>query len=151
MQIKQVTVTRVLKTGAFAMTEDGETAYIPLKVVTSIGCREGEEIFARLVDNRRQNARNVRWYAIYASREPIPELDDATCAAVRDALADVSYLTTQEVAAEINKKPRETGVILNAMFQAEQIARAQVFGKPGKVDPAFTLWARDEKSFLEAE
>lgn len=153
-----------LKNDGFAVTcGTGDGVYIPPSVTNASDIIPGETRKATLVENDPDRQDKSKYKAIFimgpaSSKdedeaeydEPSPllkKLNDIE-AGILDALEDAeSYLTTREIAREINEEVVVVRDRLNKLFTAGSVARADIYHHSNR-RAMNVLWATDPEKFL---
>ena len=158
---KEILITNLtLKNDGFAVVpETGEGVYIPPGVTVSANLIAGEKRMAKLIKN--SPGRQTEYMGIYVDPiggnpdeaeydEPSPlmeklaDLEDL----IMDALEDAeSYLTTREVAREVNEQSVTVRDRLNKLFGQGKVARADIFHNSNR-RAMNVLWATDPEKLL---
>ena len=168
INLQEIYVVNIIQTGSgFGQMENGEQVYIPASVVNGARLQVGERVDAVLVPNMSELRDRTPWRAVRVPREgvelpPLPKiltghdpvsgksLDqmcyDALLASSLDS--EVSYMTTREVATELNADMKMVGNALQRLFNAGRISRAEVHHRVGQARPSFILWALQAKDFV---
>jgi hypothetical protein len=172
IDLQEIYVTNIIMSGAgFAqMARSGEQVFIPASVVNGARLQVGERVDAILVPNMNDARDRTPWRAVRVPREgvelpPLPEqltghdpvsgrsLDQMCfdCLKAWSQESEVSYMTTREVAEELNMDMKMVGNALQRLFNAGRISRAEVHHRVGQARPSFILWALTAKDFVGAE
>ena len=169
IDLQEIIVVNIIASGSgFAQVADnGDQVYIPASVVNGAQLQVGERVDAVLVPNMNEMRDRTPWRAVRVPREgvelpPLPEtltghdpisgksLDqmcyDALLASNREA--EIAYMTTREVAAELNADMKMVGNALQRLFNAGRISRAEVHHRVGQARASFILWALQAKDFV---
>jgi hypothetical protein len=159
MEITDIFISRILDTAsAFgARIDTGEQVFVPATVVRASGAKEGGMGRAKLIPNTHPNGSNTPWVAVFvelhddftpaAASEPVrpePTLDDR----VHEAVCDLGYATTSEIAKEVNTDVALTHNALLRLFSKGRMVKADVFARPDQDRASFCMWARDVTQFL---
>lgn len=169
INLQEIFVVNIIASGSgFAqMADSGEAVFIPASVVNGAQLQVGERVDAVLVPNMNELREKTPWRAVRVPRDgvelpPLPKnltghdpvsgrsLDqmcfDALVAASREA--EIAYMTTREVADELNADMKMTGNALQRLFNAGRISRAEVHHRVGQARASFILWALQAKDFV---
>lgn len=160
---KQILITNLtFKNDGFGVVpETGEGVYIPPGVTKAAELVAGEMRYARLIENAPERQTNTKYMGIYVEPlggdadeaeydEPSPllnklnDIEDRVLEALEDA---ESYLTTREVAREVNEEVLVVRDRLNKLFTAGSVARADIFHNSNR-RAMNVLWATDPEKFL---
>lgn len=171
IDMQEIYVLNIIQSGSgFAqVAHSGEQVFIPASVVNGARLQVGERVDAVLVPNMNELKAKTPWRAVRVPRAgvelpPLPEnltghdpisgtsLDQRCYDALEDASSegDISYMTTGEVAAEVNVDKKMVGNALQRLFNAGRISRAEVYHRVGQARPSFILWALQAKNYLGA-
>jgi hypothetical protein len=169
IDLQEIIIVNIIASGSgFAQVADnGDQVYIPASVVNGAQLQVGERVDAVLVPNMNELRDRTPWRAVRVPREgvelpPLPEkltghdpisgksLDqmcyDALLASSREA--EIAYMTTREVADDLNADMKMVGNALQRLFNAGRISRAEVHHRVGQARPSFILWALQAKDFV---
>ena len=169
INLQEIFIVNIIASGSgFAqMAGSGEAVFIPASVVNGAQLQVGERVDAILVPNMNELRERTPWRAVRVPRDgvelpPLPKvltghdpvsgksLDqmcyDALLASSRDA--EIAYMTTREVADELNSDMKMTGNALQRLFNAGRISRAEVHHRVGQARPSFILWALQAKDYV---
>ena len=169
INLQEIFIVNIIASGSgFAqLAESGENVFIPASVVNGAQLQVGERVDAVLVPNMNEMRERTPWRAVRVPRQgvelpPLPKnltghdpvsgrsLDqmcfDALVAASREA--EIAYMTTCEVADELNSDMKMTGNALQRLFNAGRISRAEVHHRVGQARPSFILWALQAKDYV---
>jgi hypothetical protein len=169
IDLQEIIIVNIIASGSgFAQVADnGDQVYIPASVVNGAQLQVGERVDAVLVPNMNELRDRTPWRAVRVPREgvelpPLPEkltghdpisgksLDqmcyDALLASSREA--EIAYMTTREVADDLNADMKMVGNALQRLFNAARISRAEVHHRVGQARPSFILWALQAKDFV---
>ena len=169
INLQEIFIVNIIASGSgFAqLAESGENVFIPASVVNGAQLQVGERVDAVLVPNMNEMRERTPWRAVRVPRQgvelpPLPKnltghdpvsgrsLDqmcfDALVAASREA--EIAYMTTREVADELNSDMKMTGNALQRLFNAGRISRAEVHHRVGQARPSFILWALQAKDYV---
>ena len=169
INLQEIFIVNIIASGSgFAQVAgSGEAVFIPASVVNGAQLQVGERVDAILVPNMNELRERTPWRAVRVPRDgvelpPLPKnltghdpvsgksLDqmcyDALLASSRDA--EIAYMTTREVADELNADMKMTGNALQRLFNAGRISRAEVHHRVGQARPSFILWALQAKDFV---
>jgi hypothetical protein len=161
MQIAEIYISHILDSGCgfAARTDDGEQCFLPASVIKNSGVAEGDIATAKLIPNTHPNAAATPWVAVFASVQPqdkpahaaAPEpvrpeqtLEDR----VHEAVCDMGYATTSEIAKEVNADVALTHNALLRLFSKGRMAKADIFARPDQDRASFCMWAKDVTHFL---
>lgn len=169
INLQEIYVTNIIQTGSgFAqIAATGEQVYIPGSVINGARLQVGERVEAVLVPNMAELRDRTPWRAVRVPRDgvelpPLPKVLtghdpitgkslDQMCfdALTRNASdVEVSYMTTREVATELNADMKMVGNALQRLFNAGRISRAEVHHRVGQARPSFILWALHASDFV---
>jgi hypothetical protein len=155
MPTASVFCVHILNTGsAFgARTDNGEQVFIPPTVARSAKLAVGETVETDLIPNVHHTDQGVLsvktpWFATHVVRTMGTDLDSKAYSIIVDT---PTYLTTAELAAELNVSASEANATLNRLFKAGRISKADVIGKYGQPRPSFCLWAAATSCFIATE
>jgi hypothetical protein len=169
LNLQEIYVLNIIATGSgFAQVAgSGDQVFIPSSVVNGARLQVGERVDAVLVPNMNELRDRTPWRAVRVPREgvelpPLPDrlvghdpvsgrsLDqmcfDALMASSR--AAELAYMTTREVADDLNVDIKMVGNALQRLFNAGRISRAEVHHRVGQARPSFILWALQAKDFV---
>lgn len=169
INLQEIFIVNIIASGSgFAQVADsGDNVFIPASVVNGAQLQVGERVDAVLVPNMNEMRERTPWRAVRVPREgielpPLPKvltghdpvsgrsLDqmcyDALLASSREA--EIAYMTTREVADELNSDMKMTGNALQRLFNAGRISRAEVHHRVGQARPSFILWALQAKDYV---
>jgi hypothetical protein len=169
INLQEIFIVNIIASGSgFAqLAESGENVFIPASVVNGAQLQVGERVDAVLVPNMNEMRERTPWRAVRVPRQgielpPLPKnltghdpvsgrsLDqmcfDALVAASRES--EIAYMTTREVADELNSDMKMTGNALQRLFNAGRISRAEVHHRVGQARPSFILWALQAKDYV---
>jgi len=169
INLQEIFIVNIIASGSgFAQVADsGANVFIPASVVNGAQLQVGERVDAVLVPNMNEMRERTPWRAVRVPRQgvelpPLPKnltghdpvsgrsLDqmcfDALVAASREA--EIAYMTTCEVADELNSDMKMTGNALQRLFNAGRISRAEVHHRVGQARPSFILWALQAKDYV---
>jgi hypothetical protein len=169
IDLQEIYVLNIIASGSgFAqLASSGEQVYIPSSVVNGARLQVGERVDAVLVPNMNEMRDRTPWRAVRVPRDgielpPLPKiltghdpisgksLDqmcfDALLSSSRDA--EIAYMTTREVADELNADVKMVGNALQRLFNAGRISRAEVHHRVGQARASFILWALQAKDFV---
>ena len=158
MEITDIFISRLLDTAsAFgARIDTGEQVFVPATVVRASGAKEGDIGNAKLIPNTHPGSSNTPWVAVFVSindpapvpaPEPVrpePSLDDR----VHEAVCDLGYATTSEIAKEVNTDVALTHNALLRLFSKGRMVKADVYARPDQDRASFCMWAKDVTHFL---
>lgn len=153
-----------LKNDGFAVTcAAGDGVYIPPSVTTAADIVPGETRKATLVENDPDRQDKSKYKAVFIEngnfkRDPDEdEYDEPSLLMekladiekrIMDALEDAeSYLTTREIAREVNEQSVTVRDRLNKLFSSGDVARADIFHHSNR-RAMNVLWATDPEKFL---
>jgi len=158
---KEILITNLtLNNDGFGVVpETGQGVYIPPGVTMAANLIAGEKRMAKLIKNT--PGRQTEYMGIYVEPiggdpdeaeydEPSPLLDKLANLEenIMQALEDAeSYLTTREIAREVNEQTVTVRICLNKLFVKSKVARADVFHNSNR-RAANVLWATDPEKFL---
>jgi hypothetical protein len=158
---KEILITNLtFKNDGFGVVpETGEGVYIPPGVTVAANLIAGEKRMAKLIKNT--PGRRTEYMGIYVEPiegdpdeaeydEPSPLLDKLADLDERimDALEDAeSYLTTREIAREVNEQTVMVRDRLNKLFGQGKVARADIFHHSNR-RAMNVLWATEPEKFL---
>lgn len=151
---------------AFAVTDEGDQVFIPPHVADGHNLARGlMNVPAQVVTNPNEQQRsNTRWVAVLlhpeaaqpaqpakveepqATRSP-EELD-------REVLSLIQHdgvVTTAIIADAIGTDSKTAGNSASRLFNAGQIAKADVYARCGLQRPNFIMWGATASDFLEAD
>ena len=169
INLQEIYVVNIIESGSgFAeIAESGDSVFIPASVVNGAQLQIGEQVNAVLVPNMNELRAKTPWRAVRVPRAgvelpPLPEnltghdpvsgqsLDQRCYDTLEEASSegDISYMTTAEVAAELNVDKKMVGNALQRLFNAGRISRAEVYHRVGQARPSFILWALQSKDYL---
>jgi hypothetical protein len=172
IDLQEIYILNIIASGSgFAqLASSGEQVYIPSSVVNGARLQVGERVDAVLVPNMNEMRDRTPWRAVRVPRDgielsPLPKnltghdpitgrsLDqlcfEALLASSRDA--EIAYMTTRELADELNADMKMVGNALQRLFNAGRISRAEVHHRVGQARPSFILWALQAKDYVGAE
>lgn len=152
----EIMITNIsLKGDGFAvLTNGGQGVYIPPSVTRASDIFPGEMRKATLVENNPDRRNLTEFKAIFVMNRNIADkakvsdqpLDLEGC--IINALGDAEcYLTTREVARELNIETSVARDCLNKLFAANRVARADIFYQSNQ-RPSNVLWAIAPDDFL---
>ena len=152
----EIMITNIsLKGDGFAvLTNGGQGVYIPPSVTRASDIFPGEMRKATLVENDPDRRNLTEFKAIFVMNRNIADtakvsdqpLDLEGC--IINALEDAEcYLTTREVARELNIETSVARDCLNKLFAANRVARADIFYQSNQ-RPSNVLWAIAPDDFL---
>lgn len=152
----EIMITNIsLKGDGFAvLTNGGQGVYIPPSVTRASDIFPGEMRKATLVENNPDRRNLTEFKAIFVMNRNIADkakvsdqpLDLEGC--IINALEDAeTYLTTREVARELNIETSVARDCLNKLFAANRVARADIFYQSNQ-RPSNVLWAIAPDDFL---
>ena len=157
MEITDIFISRILDTAsAFAARIDtGDQVFLPATVVRASGAKEGGMGRAKLIPNTHPGSSNTPWVAVFvefhddftpapAPVRPEPTLDDR----VHEAVCDLGYATTSEIAKEVNADITLTYNAMARLFKAGRVVKAEVHARPDQGRASFCMWAKDVAHFL---
>ena len=160
---KEILITNLtLKNDGFGVVpETGEGVYIPPGVTKAAELVAGEMRFARLIENAPDRQANTKYMGIYVEPlggdndedeydKPSPLLEKLNDieGRITDALEDAeSYLTTREIAREVNEEVVVVRDRLNKLFTSGGVARADIYHHSNR-RAMNVLWATDPEKFL---
>lgn len=160
---KEILITNLtLKNDGFGVVpETGEGVYIPPGVTKAADLVAGETRMARLIENSPERQANTKYMGIYVEplggdadedeyEKPSPLLEKLANIEeqIIDALEDAeSYLTTREIAREVNEQSVTVRDRLNKLFTEGKVARADIFHHSNR-RAMNVLWATDPEKFL---
>ena len=159
MEITDIFVSRLLEKGSgfAARTDNGDQVFIPATVVRASKAKEGDMGRAKLIPNTHPGSSNTPWVAVFVelhddfTPEPAPEpvrpeltLDDR----VHEAVCDLGYATTSEIAKEVGGDLTLTHNALLRLFGKGRVAKADVHARPDQDRASFCMWAKDVTAFL---
>ena len=159
MEITDIFISRLLDTasGFAARIDTGEQVFVPATVVRASGAKEGDMGRAKLIPNTHPNGSNTPWVAVFvelhddftpaAASEPVrpePTLDDR----VHEAVCDLGYATTSELAKEVKADTALTHNALSRLFSKGRVVKADVYARPDQDRASFCMWAKDVAHFL---
>ena len=169
IDLQDMFVLNIIQSGAGfgQVARTGEQVFIPASVVNGARLQVGERVEAVLVPNMNELKAKTPWRAVRVPRAgvelpPLPEnltghdpvsglsLDQRCYDTLEEASSEggISYMTTAEVAAELNVDKKMTGNALQRLFNAGRISRAEVYHRVGQARPSFILWALQSKDYL---
>jgi hypothetical protein len=174
INLQEIFIVNIIVSGSgFAQVADsGANVFIPASVVNGAQLQVGERVDAVLVPNMNEMRERTPWRAVRVPRQgvelpPLPKnltghdpvsgrsLDqmcfDALVASSRGSLSagsEIAYMTTREVADELNSDMKMTGNALQRLFNAGRISRAEVHHRVGQARPSFILWALQAKDYV---
>ena len=172
IELHEIYVLNIIESGSgFAERADtGEAVFIPSSVVNGAQIQVGERVDAVLVPNMIELREKTPWRAVRVPRAgvelpPLPQnltghdpvsgrsLDQMCYDALRSVghEAEIAYMTTREVADELNADMKMVGNALQRLFNAGRISRAEVHHRVGQARPSFILWALEAKDFVGKE
>ena len=152
----EIMITNIsLKGDGFAVLSDGgQGVYIPPSVTKASGIFPGELRKATIVENDPDRKNLTEFKAIFVMDPNITngtkmsdlpsDLEDRIIEALEVA---ESYLTTREVARELNIETSVARDCLNKLFAANRVARADIFYQSNQ-RPSNVLWAIAPDDFL---
>lgn len=172
--LQEIFIINIIASGSGfgARADNGDQVFIPASVVNGAQLQVGEQVDAVLVPNMNEMRDKTPWRAVRVPREgvelpPLPKnltghdpvsgrsLDqmcfDALVAASRGSLSagsEIAYMTTREVADDLNADIKMVGNALQRLFNAGRISRAEVHHRAGQARPSFILWALQAKDFV---
>ena len=169
INLQEIFVINIIASGSgFAQVAgSGDNVFIPASVVNGAQLQVGERVDAILVPNMNELRERTPWRAVRVPRDgvelpPLPKnltghdpvsgksLDqmcyDALVASSRES--EIAYMTTREVADELNADMKMTGNALQRLFNAGRISRAEVHHRVGQARASFILWALQAKDFV---
>jgi hypothetical protein len=155
MEITDIFISRILEKGSgfSARTDNGDQVFIPATVVRASKAKEGDMGRAKLIPNTHPGTSNTPWVAVFvelhddftpAPVRPEPTLDDR----VHEAVCDLGYATTSEIAKEVNADITLTHNSLLRLFSKGRMAKADVYARPDQDRASFCMWAKDVTHFL---
>jgi hypothetical protein len=157
MEITDIFISRILdKHSAFAARIDtGDQVFIPATVVRASKAEEGDMGRAKLIPNTHPGTSNTPWVAVFVAvqpqDEPAPEpvrpeptLDDR----VHEAVCDLGYATTSELAKEVKADVALTHSALSRLFKAGRVVKADVYARHDQERASFCMWSKDVAQFL---
>jgi hypothetical protein len=159
MEITDIFISRLLDTnsGFAARIDTGDQVFVPATVVRASGAKEGDMGRAKLIPNTHPGSSNTPWVAVFvelhddftpaAASEPVrPELalDDR----VHEAVCDLGYATTSEIAKEVNTDVALTHNALSRLFSKGRVVKADVYARHDQDRASFCMWAKDVTHFL---
>jgi hypothetical protein len=154
MEITDIFISRILDTAsAFAARIDtGEQVFVPATVVRASGAKEGDMGRAKLIPNTHPNGSNTPWVAVFVSindsaPEPVrhePTIEDR----VHEAVCDLGYATTSELAKEVKADVALTHSALSRLFSKGRVVKADVYARHDQERASFCMWAKDVTHFL---
>lgn len=169
IDMQEIYILNIIQSGAgFAqVAHSGEQVFVPASVVNGARLQVGERVDAVLVPNMNELKAKTPWRAVRVPRDgvelpPLPQnltghdpvsgrsLDQMCYDVLEDTSddADVSYMTTGEVAAELNMDKKMVGNALQRLFNAGRISRAEVYHRVGQQRASFILWALEARQFV---
>ena len=149
---------------AFALTEGGESIFIPPYAIDGIAIERGKRYQGVLVQNHKPEQRErTPWMAVSvlpldaaATPDPIevsPPEPTASVeqrdAAVYKAICGSQYMTSAEIAAQIGTDTTTAANSAHRLFERGLVAKADVYNRPSQLRPSFLLWAQSANSFTE--
>jgi hypothetical protein len=157
MEITNIFITHLLDSGCgfAARIDTGEQVFVPATVVRASKAKEGDIGNAKLIPNTHPNGSNTPWVAVFVAvqpqDEPAPEpvrpektLDDR----VHEAVCDLGYATTSELAKEVKADTALTHNALSRLFSKGRVVKADVYARPDQDRASFCMWAKDVAHFL---
>ena len=172
IDLQEIYVINIIASGAgFAqLAGNGDQVFIPASVVNGARLQVGERVDAVLVPNMNEARERTPWRAVRVPREgvelpPLPQnltghdpisgrsLDQMCfdCLSAWSQEAEVSYMTTREVAEDLSADMKMVGNALQRLFNAGRISRAEVHHRVGQARASFILWAIQAKDFVGTE
>ena len=158
---KEILITNLtLKNDGFGVVpETGEGVYLPPGVTLAANLIAGETRMAKLIKNT--PGRQTEYMGVYVEPiegdpdeaeydEPSPLLEKLADLEenIMEALEDAeSYLTTREIAREVNEQTVAVRTCLNKLFTEGKVARADIFHHSNR-RAMNVLWATDPEKFL---
>ena len=174
INLQEIFIVNIIASGSgFAqMAGSGEAVFIPASVVNGAQLQVGERVDAVLVPNMNELREKTPWRAVRVPRDgielpPLPKnltghdpvtgrsLDqmcyDVLVASSRGSLSvgsEIAFMTTREVADDLNADMKMVGNALQRLFNAGRISRAEVHHRVGQARASFILWALQAKDFV---
>ena len=155
---QNITITNIHPRGfAFAISDEGDQVFIPPHIANGTPLKIGDKLMSQLVINPNEiERRNTKFLAVVLNSEAeapvkvepvgIEELDQK----VLTTICDEIYITTAEIAKHLGVSTTTAGNSAYRLFNAGEIAKADVYAKVGQSRPSFILWAENARDFLEA-
>ena len=155
MEITDIFISRLLDTnsGFAARIDTGEQVFVPATVVRASKAKEGDMGRAKLIPNTHPGSSNTPWVAVFVelhddfTPEPArstPSFDDR----VHEAVHELGYATTSEIAKEVNADTTLTHNALSRLFKAGHVVKADVYARADQDRASFCMWAEDVTHFL---
>lgn len=148
-----VVESRTYANSAFGVNAQGEAVFFNTRIVEAINLEEGDSVTAHCIPNYPDKQDQVPWRCIRAEIiEDVPveeELPMSVKRRIQHLLADpnAGYLTTKEIADEIEKDTVTTSGILNSMFRQGGLVKADVYASPDQRRVSLALWASSVDAF----
>ena len=167
MNITDITISNAHPKGfCFAITDDGDQVFVPPHVADNHNVSTGDRLPAQLVVNPSEAQRtNTRWIAVRLRPEDKPaevkveaevlakDTPVGTAALdekVFNVICEGQYMTTAEIAEQLDLDAKTTGNSAMRLFNAGKISKAEVYGRVGQSRASFLMWAEQASNFLEA-
>lgn len=157
-----ITITNIHPRGfAFGITDDADQVFIPPHLANQKPLKIGDRVKGQVVINPNEHERtNTKFLAIVMHKDDfeqtqpsveekpvgIEELDEK----VFKTICDEFYLTTAQIAKELDLDTKTAGNSAMRLFNAGKISKAEVYGRVGQSRPSFLLWAEQAGDFTEA-
>ena len=156
METTDIFITHLLDSGSgfAARIDTGEQVFVPASVVRASKAKDGDIGSAKLIPNTHPNSSGTPWVAVFVAVQPQdepapvgsgPTLDDR----VHEAVCDMGYATTSEIAKEVKADVALTHNALLRLFSKGRMAKAEVYARPEQERASFCMWAKDVTHFLE--
>jgi hypothetical protein len=157
MEITDIFITYLLDSGCgfAARIDTGEQVFVPASVVRASKAKDGDTGNAKLIPNTHPNGSSTPWVAVFVAVQPQdgpapvpvrpePTLDDR----VHEAVCDLGYATTSELAKEVKADTALTHNALLRLFSKGRVVKADVYARPDQDRASFCMWAKDVTHFL---
>lgn len=169
INLQEIFIVNIIASGSGfgARADNGDQVFIPASVVNGAQLQVGEQVDAVLVPNMNEMRAKTPWRAVRVPRDgvelpPLPKnltghdpvsgrsldqmcYDALLASSIND---EIAYMTTREVADDLNADMKMVGNALQRLFNAGRISRAEVHHRVGQARPSFILWALQAKDFV---
>lgn len=153
---QNITITNIHPRGfAFAISDEGDQVFIPPHIANASPLKIGDKLMSQLVINPNEEQRkNTKFLAVVLSSEVKVDVKDTSVGTaaldekVFNVICEGQYMTTAELAEQLDLDARTTGNSAMRLFNAGKISKAEVYGRVGQSRASFLMWAKQPSDFV---